>query len=632
MPEQPAAVFAAEVGTVTTRLTLVELVEQEFRLVARAETPSSLRGPHADVSVAILELAATIAEITGREFVRDGKLIRGADTYGNGVDTLVVTTSAAGAMSVVIAALTHEQSARAAINAARGAYATIEDVFALDEAGSGDAQWLGAQIIRLAGTTPEVMLVAGGLEGGAAALDQIAHVVALLARRGGTPRIIYAGNTAAGARFQAALGQELAPQIVENVRPAAAANRLQPLRALLRSIYNEQRLPALPGYESLRAMQPAYIGTAVDDQALMVRYLAERFERNILALDAGATHSAGIMQAEGHFSQAILADTGLGAGAIELLQHAGVAAIGRWLPFPIEEHELRDRLLNRLLHSITLPVDLDDLLLDQALLREALRQVLEALRAARPSMRYDLVIAGGALAHAPRPGLAALVLLDTLPLDDDASHFAVDLYLDSLSLLAAGGALAQIDADAAACLMERDGLTNGPLATVVIPHGKLEDGRPALTVELEPSRGEAQRVEILGGQIARLALRRGERGTLRILPAADVYIGGNPVGAEVVSDEAAIGGSALGVLLDARPRPLRMAEDLEERRRRMLGWLTALDALPAPVEGASVPPWQHQAAPEASNSTPPEESPAPPAQESGSIESANKVGGGGDEG
>ncbi|HZB96157.1 MAG TPA: glutamate mutase L [Herpetosiphonaceae bacterium] len=587
MSLNPAATLIVEVGTATTKLTLVDLVDNEFRLIARAETVSTLAEPEQDVTAAVLELAATIETITGRELVRDGQLLAGA---GRQDGSIVVTTSAAGTMPVAIAALSAEQSARAAVNATRGSYATVEHIFALDGAGTADEQWLSREITMLARTNAYVILIAGGLEGGAvSALERIGHIVGLVAKYGTTiPQIIYAGNSAAAQSVAAALGDTVKVEIVENVRPAPGINRLEPARAALRQIYNARYLTSLPGHEKLNL---GYIGTVAADEALIVRFLAERFSRNILALDVGATHGLGQLQAEGQFTEVVLANRGIGSGTMQIVDASDAGAILRWLPFELSPSDLHNRLLNRLLRPNIAPIDLDELMIEYALLREGLRGVVAALAEVRMSLQYDLVIAGGIAGRAPRPGLAALALLDSLPLRDETRRFAVDLYLDSLSLLPAAGALAHVDADAAACLIERDGLGNGPLATLIVPQGEIVEGAPVLDIELKTAAGEVDHVEVIGGAIARLELPRGQRGTLRIRPARGIAIGDNAAGTEVQSDEAAIGGSMLGVIVDARPRPLMLPDEPAARAGKLIEWMKALDALPPVDTTGSTPAW-----------------------------------------
>ncbi|HEX6288999.1 MAG TPA: hypothetical protein VFZ66_07400, partial [Herpetosiphonaceae bacterium] len=58
-----------------------------------------------------------------------------------------------------------------------------------------------------------------------------------------------------------------------------------------------------------------------------------------------------------------------------------------------------------------------------------------------------------------------------------------------------------------------------------------------------------------------------------------------------------ISGSALGVIIDARPRPLTLPDDLTQRRTMLLGWMEALGALPPVTAFAPTKPSEKPAAP-----------------------------------
>ncbi len=378
--------------------------------------------------------------------------------------------------------------------------------------------------------------------------------------------------------------------IVDNLRPNERVERLEPTRNVLRNLYAQHYLQDLPGIDGLRRMRSRTVTSAVEDQSLALRFLGQRFGRNVLFLDMGAMRASALLYSDSHYSEAISGRCGTQIGALDILMSIGEGALLRWLPFDLTPEQLENRLLNRRLLSPHAPADLDDLLLDHALLREGLRQVYAALRDERPTAPIDLVIVGGAVARSPRPGLAALTILDALSLEGSTMAMAIDIYLDSFGLLAAGGALARVDADAAACLLEQDALNNGPLATVIVPYGQLQ-GQVA-EVELTPVGGEPLRITVEAGTIARLPLARGRRATLRVQPAPGVAIGQNPRGAEVLSTEAAISGSALGVLIDARPRPLAFPETAIERQLLLVGHLRALDALPSTTAYAEIRPFQ----------------------------------------
>jgi hypothetical protein len=591
------ALLVVEIGLELTRVTLVDVVDQSYRLVARAASPSTFGPPDNDPTRAIIAALRQLETITSRELLQGDDLRYPQDEAGNGVDGVVASTSAAGALSVVVAGIAGHGSVLSATHAARSTYTTLLNTIALDE----KSKQLGDHVLALLHARPDVVLIAGGNEGGPATPSKrLAHIVGLLVTHTDTqPLVIFAGNSAAADEVRQTIGAAAPVEVSDNVLPQPQYPRIEPTRALLRRYYQERRVAALPGADRLKTLRCQRLGSVVEDQGLMVRFLAQRFSRNVLSVSIDSMSTACLLMSEGHYSEAIFGRLGVRLGALEVLKTRGAAAIQRWLPFELDEQALGNRLMNRVLRPRQLPTDLDDLLLDYALLREAVNIAYLALRDERPQSQYDLVFAGGALADAPRPGLAALALLDALQPTSRDSVLAIDLYLDQFSLLAASGALARINTDAATCLLEFDALNNTPLATVIVPRGELTPGKKIADVELKPVQGAAITRTVNAGEIVRLPLPRGKRATLRIQPVAGIAIGPNKPGTEVLSDEAAISGSALGVIIDARPRPLALPDDLAERRATLLRWFEALGALPPINTFASA----ESAAPAAGNGT-----------------------------
>jgi hypothetical protein len=187
--------------------------------------------------------------------------------------------------------------------------------------------------------------------------------------------------------------------------------------------------------------------------------------------------------------------------------------------------------------------------------------------------------------------LAALVILDALQPNPEEDLLAIDLHLDTLGLFAACGALAYTAPEAALTLFERDLLSNTPLATCVVPLGGGRIGDTAVEAELKLVGGGSQRIVVRHGQIGRLAIGPGAYGSLTLTPASGVRIGRNPPGSAVESEPGKIRGSALGVLIDARPRPLRLPETPLERQQLLWEWLTALGVESGPLPYPAAEPW-----------------------------------------
>jgi hypothetical protein len=236
-------------------------------------------------------------------------------------------------------------------------------------------------------------------------------------------------------------------------------------------------------------------------------------------------------------------------------------------------------LLNRVLRPQLLATDRADLYLDLALAREAVMVAYDALADEVPSLQYDWLLAGGgALARVPQPGLALLALLDAIEpsLDDEAT--LLDVHLDTLGLLPACGILATFDELAAVEIFDRDVMGNQPLATVLVPNGEGRIGEVALELELVLPGGQSNRVTVRHGEIVRMPLAVGRSAQLVLRPAAGVRIGANAAGAEVRGNPGQLRGSTLGLVIDARGRPLALPDDARERCLKLWEWLVALGA------------------------------------------------------
>ncbi len=598
MADAPGAVLVAEIGSLITRVTLVDDVDGEYRLVGHAETSSSIELPYQNALYGILEAAAQISELTGRPLLRDGQLIMPQRSEGDGVNQLVAVTSATGPMSLVIAALAGQFSGHSALRASRATYTALLQTFTLDDAAdqasrsASEQSWTERQVERLLYLRPDAVLISGGLEHGAVeAVVRLAQIVRLTGlgaavdaqgqrRQDPAARpVIYAGNSAAREQVRAALAEHAEVFVVDNLRPTLEREQLDPTRQQLARLYEQQILPRLPGLGALQRMGRAPVRTVCDVEGLLTRFLAERTGRRVVTVDVGASASAIFYATPGRFHPAVLGTVGTVYGLAELLATRGVAAIARWLPFACEEAALTERLLNRLLRPQTLPASREDLYIEHALVREVLRAVREALQDEVATDDYDWLLAsGGVLGHAPEPGHALLMLLDGLEPCGEHDHPIVDIYLDTLGLLPASGALAGHDPEAALTLIDRDLLRNTPLAAVVVLLGEGRAGETAAEVELATVGGATERLVVRHGELARLALPPGRYGRLKVQPRPGVRIGAAAPGEAVASEGGDVTGSVLGVVIDARGRPLPLPADDAQRQARLWEWLVALGA------------------------------------------------------
>jgi hypothetical protein len=261
---------------------------------------------------------------------------------------------------------------------------------------------------------------------------------------------------------------------------------------------------------------------------------------------------------------------GVGAGGAQLARAVGVESILRWVAAPIDEDVLREYILTHMLRPRLLPATPQALEIQYALARVAIRLALHAPGTRMAGLHpMDIVLGtGGVLAHVAHPADAALILLDSLQ-----PRGITSLVLDSAQIAGMLGNVAMISPDIAASLSSVDA-TSLLLGSVISAEGAAPEGEVALRVVLEFIDGRQEAAEIASGTLARLPVAPGEQALLSIYPAPAVDVGLGP--GQLARSSAPVVGGVLGLMVDARGRPLRLSLEPELRVQQLRAWRAAL--------------------------------------------------------
>lgn len=611
------SILSADVGSLWTRVVLVDVVSGEYRFVARAAAPTSAELPFGDITVGLYNAIADIERVTGRKIVEEGHLIIPQLPNGDGVDAFIAASSAAPALRIVLLALVRDITARSAIHAAESTYTNVLDLLTVDEhlhdgeKPLPEGEWLAHQVQRLVALQPDVALIVGGVDGGPTApLLKLADAVAQATREraaleqsvNATPTrlpVIYAGNQSARGKVTQRLEEATDLRLTDNVRPKLDRERLSSAQEQLDNIYLQKQLTTLPGYPRLSSWTDNIMPTALAE-GIITRYIATQYNRDVLIADVGASSVSGFLTndapgnanpraGERSFYRVVKGDFGLAYGLPNLLREVGAARVQRWLPFSISEGELVDWALNRLLRPLSLAAEERDLQIEQAFAREALHVIAERLReqaasGTRPA--YDLLIgSGGLLANAPTPQMAAMLLLDGLA-PEGLPTGSVEIALDSTMLLPHIGAMAAANPAAAAYVFDRDSLLW--LGTAIVPLAAVTNpmpNQPAVTVTVEYTDGSSPlKVAVPYGDIRLVPLRPDQRAHLTVQPGRDFRVGNGERGKLVRTMGEEVKGGYVGLIIDARGRPLTLPSDETARIATLQRWQQALGVIAAPQE------------------------------------------------
>lgn len=573
------SILAIDCGSSLTRTLLIDLVEGEYRLIAQAEAPSTVESPWNDVMVSVRQTIEQISEITGWQFLDERGQIISPQRRDGGVDAVAATASVGEPMRLLLSGLMPEVSIKTARRALTASYTTVEGAISLDRR-QGDIlnSDIEGQVRRIQEVKPDAVVLVGGVDGGPSApIVQAAEAVALACSalpKAERPLVIYAGNADLRQRVAEIVGADTDLRCVDNIRPSMEVENPGSLQVEIEELYRQRKMGRVPGIKTLASWSPVPVLPAAQALAHSIQYLAQTNGIDVLGVNVGgsATTAAAVLHEQ--LEIAICSDLGLSHNAARILERVPPESIVRWLPFEIEPEELANKLLNKALRPRTLPQTRQDLLIEQALTREILRAIITDLgsrwEGSHPSNepgplpKFHLIIGGGGvLANVPHFGQAVLILLDALqPIG------VCGMALDIVGLLTPLGPVAMINSLAAAQIMERDTLLN--LGTVVAPIGSAREGETALTFTIHYQDERSLQVQVPYGSLEVIPLPPGQTATLELRPSRRFDVG---LGTRGQAGTTKVEGGVIGIIVDARGRPLPIADDPKEQREKMQRWL-----------------------------------------------------------
>ena len=571
------SLLAIDVGTVTTRAALFDVVEGYYRFIASGHAPSTAAAPFKDLSEGVHRAIEDLQRITGHKFLgEDQRLIIPADD-GKGVDTFAATFSAGPELKTVVVGLLNDVSVESAQRLARTAYARVVDTIGLN-----DKRKPEQQIDTLLRLRPDLILVAGGTDNGATLsvrhLIETIGLACYLLPVENRPAVLFAGNKNMAEEIKTGL-QNLTSSlsISPNIRPDLETEDLQPAQNALARLYSLIRRNQINGVEELNDMAGNTLMPTAYAEGRIIRFLSQVYDsaKGILGVDLGASAASVAASFGGELTLAVYPELGLGEGLANLLRFTSLKEIMKWLTLDIPADTVRDYLYQKSIYPGTLPATPEDLSIEQALARQALNIALNNLskdfprhvRRASPALvpYFEPILAcGSVIARAPTLGQSLLILLDGIqPVG------ITTMILDQNNLLPALGAAASRNSILPVQILESGAFLG--LATVVAPYTTARRGTSILKGRLVYQNGIESHVDIKQGALEVFPLPVGQSARLYIHPFHHTDIGFGP--GHTNEGGIPITGTALGLVIDARGRPLRLPSDPARRRDIVKKWL-----------------------------------------------------------
>lgn len=586
------SILATDCGSTTTKAILIEKQGDVYRLVVRGEAPTTVEAPFEDVTKGVLNAIMEVEELAGRKLLDNDKIIV-PQNGDQGVDAYLSTSSAGGGLQMMVTGVVKAMTGESAERAALGAGAIVMDIIA-----SNDGRLPHERIRRIRDLRPDMILLSGGIDGGTKThVVELAEIIAAAdpkARLGASYDlpIIYAGNQDAIPEVKERLAKKCALVITDNIRPVLERENLAPARQKIHDQFMEHVMAQAPGYKKLMSWTSAPIMPTPAAVGNIIQTIARREGIQVVGVDIGGATTDVFSVFQDVFNRTVSANLGMSYSVSNVLAEATVPNVLRWVPFDIDEGELRNRIKNKMIRPTTIPQTREELILEQAIAREALRLAFDQHRALAVGLKgvqqertisdtfeqtssgetlIDLmglnllVGSGGVLSHAPRRVQSVLMMLDSF-LPEGVTELAVD----SIFMMPQLGVLAEVNEKAATDVFVRDCLIR--LGTAVAPVGKGKEGTPSLRATIDLPGGK-QTFDVPYGTMLKIPFEVGLTAEANLEPHGKLDVGAGPGKPR----RATLSGGVVGIILDCRGRrPFEIPADPASRIRKLEEWIKAL--------------------------------------------------------
>ncbi len=600
MPDNVRTILATDCGSTTTKAILIDQTDEGYRLISRGEAPTTVEAPAEDVTRGVINAVGEIEDLTGRKLIKDDGIWLPRDGE-NGCDAYVGTSSAGGGLQMMVAGVVKNMTAESAARAALGAGAIVMDTLA-----TNDGRVTHERIERIRSMRPDMILVSGGTDGGT--IKHVVEMGQIISAADPKPRfgvgfklpVIYAGNNKARDEMKGILGDRAALYVTENIRPTLENENLGPARETIHDLFLEHVMAQAPGYGKLMTWTSVPLMPTPGAVGLIMQLIAEREGIQVVGVDIGGatTDVFSVFRSDKEdphsekvFNRTVSANLGMSYSIFNVVAEAGFQNIVRWTPLDVDEIDIRNRIRNKMIRPTTIPQTLDELMIEQAICREALRlafvqhrQMAVGLKGVQQQrsiadafsqelsgqslvdmLGLDMIVgSGGVLSHSPRRHQAAMMMMDGY-----MPEGFTELTVDSIFMMPQLGVLSTVNEKAALDVFNKDCLIR--LGFCVAPVGTAKDGKPVMTVQV---RGEQH--AIVGGQLKLVEMPEGATERVTVTPAKGFDVGAGP--GQPVTRE--IRGGVVGLILDGRGRPFDLPTDRSARVAKLREWNQALGVYP----------------------------------------------------
>jgi len=574
-------VLGLAIGWANTHASLFGIKENRYSLVDCQKSQTSLEseldlGKGVFEALHKLEKQANYALIDGSQ-----RIIKASRPQGKGVQQVALTTSVGEWPKTVLVGLNQKGSLRAGRLLTESMPIQLLGSFGLDAL---DVQ--ASMIETLLQLHPELFILTGGEDGSNAGVIQdwidILRIACRLLPPSLKPTILFAGNQALEPNVKRHLEPLSRLKIVPNLQPVVGEINLIPAQLALDQeiirIWKKKSasLAALSFFaKDLTGTNSFYMGRTVRWLARVKGLQEDQQNQNgILALDLGVGTTT-VSAARGGDAGTMM--TPHYKKRFEILGDSTVEFIRQCMGSEYTQQGVIEFLGRLSIIPGILPETVLELSIYQAIVRLRLQQALEKFNQNYPWLFYgprhglrggmnSVIISGDVFTHAPTQSQLMMMLLDAIQPWGFTSFL-----MDRNQLLPLLGILGGLEPVLPVHILSSEAFST--LGTVISPVSNAHLGKTILSLEISGPNGILFSGDIQQGTLTHIDVPEGLSAKLKVLPKSGTDIGLEEPG---MGGEYELEGGGLGLVVDARGRPIKGAKDDEERSFQREAWINAL--------------------------------------------------------
>ena len=311
----------------------------------------------------------------------------------------------------------------------------------------------------------------------------------------------------------------------------------------------------------------------------MIRFLGKVYNSRggVLGIDFGSCNTTVAIGKAGKLTMQIAQCGTEKDSLLEAMYKVQPQDLQMWINYSLSDEYIQEYLMNKAVYPFSIPTTNEDLAVEYALARYRLNQALVSTGQKYPGLNLlykeglssgfePVIISGTTLSGSPSLAHTLMILLDGLqPIG------VTTLVLDNNNILPVLGACGQIVPALPVEVLESGVMQN--LCTVISPVSTRKPGTTILYAHLVLDNNEEIDLEIQQGNLTVLPLPQGQSAKMYLEPAnnADLGLGGQGKGGSF-----RITAGVMGLVFDARGRPIHTPTDLLERQETLNRWLLSL--------------------------------------------------------